>query len=183
MGRNEELGTLCGKLMDVAKQGHLSLRREGGFRLVEEIQPLIPEPVLDQLEKGLPVGTGVQILAAVGGLYQITIIADIRRYIVEGFCPQEKLGLRPAEPAEGQMAVELRIIVIAGEVHIVTAALRVYPESDRDGLDQRGFADAVLSIQEGDGVIDRKLVKILQTSDVERIAARIDIRPVQPDPV
>ena len=107
MGRNEELGALCDKLMDVAKQGHLSLRREGGFRLVEEIQPLIPEPVLDQLEKGLPVGTGVQILAAVGGLYQIAVIADIRRYIVEGFRSQEKPCPGPAESAEGQMAVEL----------------------------------------------------------------------------
>lgn len=60
MRRDHELTAPGRRVPGHRQQGELALRRERRLRLVEEVQPTVPQPCLEQVEGGLAVGAGVE---------------------------------------------------------------------------------------------------------------------------
>lgn len=80
MGRDHELGAVVQKSLHVGQKHQLPLRRQSGFRLVEEKEPVGPEPMFDEGEKRLPVALMMKGEAAVvvRGLHFIDVTRDVK---------------------------------------------------------------------------------------------------------
>lgn len=78
MGADDELGVLVDELPDASKELDLALWGEGGFGLVQEVQPATPESLHDEREEAFAMRLFVEADAAVR--------VDDSRAGVVGFC-------------------------------------------------------------------------------------------------
>jgi hypothetical protein len=94
MGGQDELAAGLNQPAHFRQHGQLPGRRQGGLRLVEQIQPISAQPVVQQGEKALPMRTGVRASAIGvpnkrrGGRDAIQLV-DGGGHVVKALRPQE----------------------------------------------------------------------------------------------
>ena len=124
--------------------------------------------------KGLAAVAG-QGAAAEGRPVQLVQIAG---GVVEALRP-EKIAVPGRDgPDEGEVLVQVRLRAGGGELKVPGPALGVEARRHGHGLQQGGFARAVLPHQTGDGMRKGKLGQVAQGGNVAQIALLRDARPI-----
>ncbi len=149
MGRDDELRVLLpDQLVDELEQRELPLRRERGLWLVEDVEPIGPEAILDEVQERLAVRALVERHATVGG-HRVGVLLDFTGDVEEALGAEEVTRLGAAHAAdEPKVAVEFRLRAARSEVEVAAAALGVEAGGDGDGLDEGGLAAPVFADEE-----------------------------------
>ncbi len=186
MRRDDELRLELDELVHPAHQRKLSVNRERGLRLVEDVEAVRPEALEHEREEGL----------AVRLLVQRTIVELLDRALLrrgreveEALRAEEERVHRLALRAlEDERLVEPRVRRARRELERLhpSAALGVQLARDGDRLDERRLAAAVVADEERDARVEleRRVDEAADRRDLERVVgvvsrARRDAREVR----
>lgn len=179
MADDDELGAASGTVADFHQQCQLALWREGGFRLVEDIDAVGIEPLLGKGKEALTVGFLVIML---GGVVCVGIVFFFGGHIIEALRPQEITTPRPAVAfGYGDGFMEAGVGVVGGEIIVSRAAFGIKTVGDGNRFQQRGFSAAVLSYEKGDRPRELQSVQSAEGRDLSQIAVFFYFVPVYDD--
>ncbi len=166
------------QLPDQPQKCQLTLRRQGGFRFVEQIDPAAPEAVLKQGEEGLAVRLGVQRAASISAQDPRVFpgqFINIGSEIVECLRSQEKAVGNLWHPGEADIFLQHRAGSLAPDQVVPAAAFRTKTADTGDRLQQGGFARAIAPDEKGDRPRDRNARYANESRDIEGIGARLPV--------
>ncbi len=172
MGRDDKLrDPRCGQLMKDAEKRQLPLRRQGGFRFVEEIETIF-ESVLEQRQEGFAMRLQVERLAAIGRERAAGRL-EICREVEEGLGAKEEARRGALTPVEPERATERVSVYALAELMIPIPALRAEANTPRQRLEERRLPGTVLADEKGYRRGERETQPIAKERNIKGMDARL----------
>src|SRR6266542_1011432 len=122
MRRDDQLRLVIDQAVQQRQHAQLPLRRQGGLRLVKQINAVALQPVQQQREEGLAVRLSMERLLSVTILH--AQVLDLRREVVKAFRAQEKpVGLMADAAFQPQKVAQMGVCGQRGEVEVFSSSL------------------------------------------------------------
>ena len=183
MGGNDKLGIFLFQPADMTQKLQKLCRRQCRLRFVQYVQTVSSKAVFDQCHKALTVGLPVKGYTAVAFDHPWSRcidpihLVDIAGNIIKALRPEkESVSADPCAFLNPKIPVQLRMGVFRSKIEVHRTALGIKALVHRDGFNEGGFADTVLSHKERHRPCDLQPVHSLQALDHRQIMQITSLR-------